>query len=995
MSGITTGVGLVSGIDSASLINQLIEVESRPKVLAERRILELQQEQAAFLDLNSRLSGLRGAAEGLRTASVFDSVAVSSTDEDVLTATASPGATLGSFTFLVDRLVSSQQALSRGFTDRNTSAAGIDSITVEPATAQLVSDTDLSLLNSGNGFARGKIVVTDSAGTTETVDLSKSATLNDVLDALNNAENVRISARVSGNRLVVEDTASGAGTLEIRNASGSTAATSLGIDKSETSAGTITGDNIYSLFDNLALDTLNDGAGVNINDNTTFIGSFNDGGTPGDPSDDVFNRGAGDFSITTRDGETYSIRLGAYIIPDGDEIVENEATVATLGQLRDRIELHTNGNATLAFDSTGTKLRIVDLTGSTAQDLEVTDVSGAAVDLGLVATQGGSNAIAGATLEGDAVLATLNSRLASSVRGGAGIVGSELNITDRDGNLYNFNISTDGSISQIIEEIQQETGGRIAVSLNQSKNALVLTDTVGGSGNLIVTGDAADDLGIGTDPGGVSSDSTTGSRVQRQYISEGTKLTQLVPQGVGAGSFTISDSTGLTATINISANDTTFGDIIDAINDTQVNGVRLGVQARINDNGDGIIVEAIDPPPVDPDDDNPTPVDPTTGTLAVTIADVTGNVAKLLNLAGSAENPEELSTNVIDGSFERVIQIEPTDTLDQIVEKVNNAGAPVKVSVIDDGAPISPYRLRFTAVKTGTAGAFSIDAAGADLGLATLTRAQDALAFFGSSDPAQGILLRSTTNSFDNVVDGLRVDAFQASDTPVTLSTTVDSATIESEIRNVLDSFNSVISRIDELTDFNEDTEQAAVLLGDSTVSQLRQELYNTILGPATNTTTFRFLSEVGVRVGAGGLFELDSNRLRDALDQDAEAVKDLFVSRTQEASEDEVLLADDEGNPLITVNNPDGVVTTNNGVTEKLVELLDRYTASGTGVISRRNSNIDTQIEFQNERIEAFDVRLDARRQKLENDFRVMEETLARLQQQQGALASLPGFGA
>ncbi|MEL7484129.1 MAG: flagellar cap protein FliD N-terminal domain-containing protein, partial [Planctomycetota bacterium] len=67
MSGITSGIGLVSGIDTASLIQQLLAVESRPQQLAQVRLAQLQSQQAAFLDINTRLGGLQSAARSFRS----------------------------------------------------------------------------------------------------------------------------------------------------------------------------------------------------------------------------------------------------------------------------------------------------------------------------------------------------------------------------------------------------------------------------------------------------------------------------------------------------------------------------------------------------------------------------------------------------------------------------------------------------------------------------------------------------------------------------------------------------------------------------------------------------------------------------------------------------------------------------------------------------------------------------------------------------------------
>ena len=43
MSGITSGIGLVSGINSAQIIEQLLALESRGKIPTQRRLAGIQQ----------------------------------------------------------------------------------------------------------------------------------------------------------------------------------------------------------------------------------------------------------------------------------------------------------------------------------------------------------------------------------------------------------------------------------------------------------------------------------------------------------------------------------------------------------------------------------------------------------------------------------------------------------------------------------------------------------------------------------------------------------------------------------------------------------------------------------------------------------------------------------------------------------------------------------------------------------------------------------------
>src|SRR3954469_20209229 len=117
MGRISTGVGLVSGINSKDIIDQLMALESKPKDILQTRLDSVNQQKLAYTDLMTRLTGLKLNGTNLKKPSFFQNAATASSDENVLTATAAAGAAIGSFQFQVARLVTSQQTVSRGFVD--------------------------------------------------------------------------------------------------------------------------------------------------------------------------------------------------------------------------------------------------------------------------------------------------------------------------------------------------------------------------------------------------------------------------------------------------------------------------------------------------------------------------------------------------------------------------------------------------------------------------------------------------------------------------------------------------------------------------------------------------------------------------------------------------------------------------------------------------------------------------------------------------------------
>ena len=265
MGGIS-GSGLISGIDTASLIEQLIAVSSGPKNLAQNRLLQLQFQQAAYFDLNSQLGSLKTAAAAFRVDSIFQTKKATSSNPDVLTATTTVGAQPGTYTFIVDRLVSSRQLFSRGFQDKDVSAVGASQFTIESILGRLDRDISLSALNDGNGIERGSIRINDGTTSAE-IDLSRAATVQDVLDEINNA-GLNITASVRDGSFFVDgaQTITNVGTAETAESLGLRGGTAgINID------GVFEGFRVYELTGNITLAGLNDGNGVDYNSGTTVV----------------------------------------------------------------------------------------------------------------------------------------------------------------------------------------------------------------------------------------------------------------------------------------------------------------------------------------------------------------------------------------------------------------------------------------------------------------------------------------------------------------------------------------------------------------------------------------------------------------------------------------------------------------------------------------------------------------------------------------------------
>ena len=961
MGGITSGVGIFSGIDTGTLIEQLLAIESRPRILMQRRIVELQIQQSAYLDLNSRLGSLRSAASNFRLNKIFSSNRAISSDDSVLRATAGTSAVPGAYDFIVDRLVTTRQLLSTGFADRDISPVGANAFTFESADARLDRDIELAALNGGQGISRGKISITLDGESTD-IDLSRVVTVQDVLDTISGA-GIDVSASVADGHFVVR---SGSGqTISIDNALNSTTATDLGLTTdNDASADVVEGADAYVLSDTSLLSQLNDGNGVFVSD-TVGDSRFDFTIEVGDPVNGVESAtvnigGVYDTDLTLLEGPATSI--GGVVDRINAALDELEADLAANPDLADAV-------LTARIGSDGR----IEVTSSEAVDIEFKENNDGttAADLGFASgTYDSTTLVSGARL-----LADLNGTLVRNLNGGSGLSAGDglMTITARDGTVINLDVSGTETISDILNTINNDptNAGKIVASLNDAGTGLLLSDTTGGSSNLIVTGDGADALQLATDVLGVADDSVRGGDLEHAYITLSTSLSEFNNgRGVGTGTFTISDGNGVTATIEIGTDTKNVNQMVNEINSiASTQGVR--VKAAINDTGDGIVIRE--------DSDFPS------GALAIRVSDETGSVATNLGIEGEASGTD--ADNFIDGTLETEVTFDPGDTLDDLVLKINDTGGQATASIINDGSGGTPYRLSIVSRSSGRDGRFVLDTQGFDLGLSVLERGEDARVFYGSSDPARAVLLTSSTNSLDDVIQGVSIDLLSASEDPVTLTVSRDGERVESEIQAFVDSYNTLMDRIDFQTRFVTETEERGVLLGDPTALQLKQAMTNLVQGEAKGLTgQYTRLVHVGINVGEGGKLEIDEDRLRAALDEDYQSVAALFETRDLEKREEFIEVA-----PGVKVKN----TSTDDsfsaiGIAGMLEELAKDYVDSIDGVLTIRKKSLDTQIELQEDRVDAFNIRLERRRETLSRQFLAMEQTIALLQTQSASLQQL-----
>ncbi len=108
--------GLASGLDTTSLIQQLVELERQPIYREEAKVTSYTREQSVFRSMNTKLMSLRTAAADLKLQANFQLTSATNSNDSVATVTATDSASKGDYNINVTSLAKSHVTQMEGKT---------------------------------------------------------------------------------------------------------------------------------------------------------------------------------------------------------------------------------------------------------------------------------------------------------------------------------------------------------------------------------------------------------------------------------------------------------------------------------------------------------------------------------------------------------------------------------------------------------------------------------------------------------------------------------------------------------------------------------------------------------------------------------------------------------------------------------------------------------------------------------------------------------------
>lgn len=900
MGRIQSSIGLVTGVPIQETVDKLMALAARPRDLIEDRIKALQTEQAAVTELTALLASVQYVAKNLAKDKLYLARSAASSDSAALAVRVTGNPAIGAHQFIPLRMVQNQQWLSSGVRgQQDPIGAGALTFRFGPT---LLRTLPLDVLGGGQGFARGRIRITDRSGASAEIDLSSAQSLSDVLEAINSAAGIRVTAEVHGDALrLVDRTGQNASNLRVEEVGTGTTAAALGLDGINAASPVADGRDIVRLYRGLSLDAVNDGTGVAVH--------------PSLP----------DIQYTLRDGTTGQIDLSP-IVPGSSQVLRE----ATLGEVLDRINAAVPDKLRVDIAADGDRLVITDLTsGSGTFSLEPLYGSSALKDLGL------DGPARNGFITGRRLLGGLQGVLLASLNGGKGLgdLGT-LELKDRAGASAQVDLSGAETLFDVLQRINA-AGIGISAQVNRAANGIELRDTTGQPGNLVVASSdgTAEKLQLATN---AAVDAVDSGDLHLQVVAPNTLLERYNGgAGVARSGFTLIDSLGRRAYIDLSRSEVrTLGDVI-----RKIHQAALSVEAAINERGDGLVLR-----------------DTGGGDGRLTVLEGPSTTAADLHLLGQPlrSESEGLPIQTIDGSTTYTVTWDDRASLGDVAGLIEKLKAGISAKVLYDGSS-QPYRLMLASQRPGEAGAILLDASQSPLRFDQTVPPQDAQIFLGG---ASGLVISGSSNTFNNVVDGLSLEIKQATGRPVTVTVTQSDTDLVASVKTLVENYNKFRKRLKELTAYDPQIDKRSPLTGDAAALRLDNDLSGFFSGVA-GAGQFRAAAELGISVQQDGSLSLDEERLKARFAEDPQAVQQFFAAK-------------------------------DTGFAARLDRLLEQAAGPQNSLLASRLKTLENKVAAQQSRVEAMNKRLEAERQRLLLDFYRMETAIGKLQNNMNAISSI-----
>ncbi len=312
------------------------------------------------------------------------------------------------------------------------------------------------------------------------------------------------------------------------------------------------------------------------------------------------------------------------------------------------------------------------------------------------------------------------------------------------------------------------------------------------------------------------------------------------------------------------------------------------------------------------------------------------------------------------GSESQVINVLATDTIEDVVNKINTSGLTLTATlqadgsgsnrlVLESGNSYPDDAISITVDSDGdgnltdASGVSKFQLTGVANNFSENTAASDASILVNGS-----IVATSDTNEFSGVLDGVVINAKDVTSGPVNVEVSLDKESTEEQINLLVEKFNAVIEKIDEYSKVNIEENSSGILTGDGTIRQIIARVRNVFSSPVSLSEGGSLsLSQLGITTNRDGTIAVDPTKLSEGITNNFEQFGEFF--------------AGDEG------------------LAKNLYNVVNEYDKF-QGLIDKRIDGFRALGDEYDARKETFDAKMDKYETRLYAQFLAMDKIVAQL---------------
>lgn len=234
MSDLLRMTGMYSGMDTESIVSQLVKTKSTKVTNLKNEQKKLEWKQTAWQDLNSKIYNMYSKTlSNLRLTSAYSKKSTVSSDSTKATVVASEGAVNGTQTLQVNKLAKSGYLTGAKLAGKTTTTTGTDGKDVTKVvnweTTDKLSEIDSNLTGKTISLTTG----TGTDAKTTDIEITADMTINDLVAKFKDA-GVNASFDTTNQRFFINSTGTGSAKNFTLTSDDSTALASLGLDPNTT-----------------------------------------------------------------------------------------------------------------------------------------------------------------------------------------------------------------------------------------------------------------------------------------------------------------------------------------------------------------------------------------------------------------------------------------------------------------------------------------------------------------------------------------------------------------------------------------------------------------------------------------------------------------------------------------------------------------------------------------------------------------------------------------